>query len=132
MNKELLLFLIDDDLDDQEIFSITVGKISPHFQCVFADDGVFGIERLEQGLRPDMILIDINMPRMNGVDCLTKIRKIPALSNITTYMYSTYADLKIIERCVAIGANGFIKKEPDPEVLQQKLAYILSQLTLDK
>lgn len=129
MFSGLSILLIDDDLDDQEIFSITIEKISPHFRCEFADDGVHAMERLQrEKLHPDLILIDLNMPRMDGIECLESIRRIDRLKEIQTYMYSTSADRATIEKSMTMGANGFLKKEADPKALQQKLTSILSTI----
>lgn len=121
--------MIDDDIDDQEIFSITIEKISPQIRCEFADDGVHGLERLEkERLVPDLILIDLNMPRMDGLECLECIRRIERLDSIQAYIYSTSSDRATIERSMKLGANGFLKKEANPDVLQQKLTAILSTI----
>lgn len=124
-SERLLVFLIDDDVDDQEIFSITVGKISPQFRCEFADDGVDALEMLQRGkLDPDIILIDLNMPRMGGIECLGRIKKMDDYKQTSAYIYSTSDDQVVVERCMKLGAAGFIKKEADPHVLQKKLASI--------
>jgi CheY-like chemotaxis protein len=129
MHDDRVILLIDDDLDDQEIFSITIEKISPHIRCEFADDGVHGLERLRKELLlPNLILIDLNMPRMDGLECLEYIRKIDHLKDIQAYIYSTSADRATIEKSMMIGANGFLKKETNPAVLQQRLTTILSTI----
>lgn len=129
MHNDTVIFLIDDDVDDQEIFSITVGKISPHIRCEFADDGVHGLERLRgERLLPDLILIDLNMPRMDGLECLDGIRKTTHVKNTPAYIYSTSADRITIEKSMNMGANGFLKKEADPQDLQKKLTNILSTI----
>lgn len=129
MDNVTLILLIDDDVDDQEIFSTTIGKISPHIRCEFADDGVHGLERLRgEHLDPDLILIDLNMPRMDGLECLDAIRKTNHIRNTPAYIYSTSADPATIEKSMTMGANGFLKKEANPNDLQLKLTDILSTI----
>jgi CheY-like chemotaxis protein len=130
MANDLLIFLIDDDTDDQEIFSIIVREAFPNISCVFANDGIAALEKLqtEPTLRPDLIFIDINMPRMNGVQCLTEIKKLPHFTDVPVYMYSTAAEPAMVESCTSMGARGFIRKEVNPETLQKKIAEIISTL----
>ena len=130
MAKDLLIFLIDDDTDDQEIFSIIVAEAFPQISCVFANDGIAALEKLQKkpALRPDLIFIDINMPRMNGMQCLTEIKKLKDFSDIPVYMYSTAAEPAMVESCMSKGAVGFIRKEVNPEMLQKKIAEIISNL----
>ncbi|MEO5906507.1 MAG: response regulator, partial [Saprospiraceae bacterium] len=54
------VFLIDDDSDDQEIFSLALEKANKQVQCVFADDGIHALEKLEAetDFIPDFIFID--------------------------------------------------------------------------
>jgi CheY-like chemotaxis protein len=129
MSKELLIFLIDDDPDDQEIFSMIIGKIDPLAKCEFADDGVDALQKLGSlghPFLPDLIFIDINMPRMNGLECLAEIRKLPQLINVPAYMYSTSDESFIVAKSISAGADGFVKKEARPKALEARLAKILT------
>lgn len=130
MAKDLQIFLIDDDTDDQEIFSFIITEAFPEISCVFASDGIAALEKLqkEPKLKPDLIFIDINMPRMNGMQCLSEIKKLKHFSDIPVYMYSTAAEPAMVESCTIMGARGFIRKEVNPEILQKKIADIISNL----
>jgi len=107
-----LWFVIDDDLDDQEIFTIAVEKVDPAIECIFANDGVHALERIrnDSTLIPECIFLDVNMPRMNGVECLQELRTFEQLENVPIYMCSTSSDPKIIEKIKALGARDFIVK----------------------
>jgi CheY-like chemotaxis protein len=128
MSKEVLIFLIDDDVDDQEIFAMIIGKVDPSAKCEFADDGVEALRKLRSADRPflpDLIFIDMNMPRMNGIECLAEIKRLPQLINIPAYMYSTSDEPFIVAESLTAGANGFVKKEPLPKELEARLVTIL-------
>lgn len=126
----LIVFIIDDDLDDQEIFSIVMREITNNIQCVFANDGVLALEKIKSNpsFIPALIFIDINMPRMSGVQCLSEIKKIKHLQNVPIYMYSTAAEKAIVEQCKKYGATGFIKKHIDTNDLKAELEKIISCL----
>jgi CheY-like chemotaxis protein len=130
MSKGLLIFMIDDDADDQEVFSMTIGKIAPLATCEFADDGVHAMEKLryeDPPFLPDLIFIDINMPRMNGFECLAEIKRLQHLSGVPTYMYSTSDDSLIVAESLTAGAVGFVKKEADPNDLRERLLKVFKE-----
>lgn len=126
----LIAFIIDDDIDDQEIFSLVINQISSKVECVFANDGMFALEKLKNGsdFTPSLIFIDMNMPRMNGMQCLAELRKINRLQNIPIYMYSTHVDKALVEQCKKYGATGFIQKYIDLNDLKTDLEKIISYL----
>jgi CheY-like chemotaxis protein len=132
MTPTPVCFLIDDDLDDQEIFSLALQQVNPFMECIYANDGIYGLKKLKEEpyLKPGFIFIDINMPRMNGIECLKEIKKIGRLRDIPVYMYSTAADMAIINECKKLGATDFIKKSPAMSDLENTLSAILSNQKL--
>jgi DNA-binding NtrC family response regulator len=112
MEKGIVCFLVDDDVDDQEIFSMAVSEVDKSIKCVCANNCVEALEKIESdpSFSPHCIFIDINMPKLNGIDCLKAIQKIDRLSHVPKYMYSTSADPHIIEESKRIGATDFIIK----------------------
>jgi CheY-like chemotaxis protein len=72
----MLVLLIDDDRDDFEIFSEALRKFDPEVKCEHSIDGEAAIGLLNSmTYLPDYIFLDINMPRMDGKECLSKIKK---------------------------------------------------------
>jgi CheY-like chemotaxis protein len=120
-------FLIEDDPDDQEIFIMALSAIDKDIDCTIFNDGVEALENFSNlnGQSPDFIFIDVNMPRMNGVECLKEIRKLERFVNTRVIMFSTSSDAKIINTAKELGANGFIVKPPSISSLQQKLQEII-------
>lgn len=123
------VFLIDDDTDDQEIFCHAMEKANSQVQCVFANDGIHALEKIrqEEDFRPDFIFIDMNMPRMNGQQCLAEIKKIERMKDVPVYMYSTSADPESIEENKQLGAADFIVKPSDLNDLINILRNILQK-----
>jgi PleD family two-component response regulator len=109
--NRLLWFIIDDDIDDQEIFTISARKVDPAIECEFANDGVDAIEKLSDiAFTPGCIFLDVNMPRMNGIECLEELGKIARLSSVPVFMCSTSSDTKIVAKIKELGAYDFIVK----------------------
>jgi CheY-like chemotaxis protein len=109
-NKEFLL--VDDDPDDQEIFQIALDEIDPGIKLVVANNGIEALQLLKKdpSYIPDFIFLDINMPKMNGIQCLPEIRKFGHLENVPIIMYSTSSDINIINNTKKLGATEFLVK----------------------
>lgn len=121
--QPLQCLLIDDDVDDQEIFTMALHEFNDAILCDFANDGVKALEKLLTDIAfiPSCIFIDINMPRMNGVECLAEIRKIARLKPVPVCMYSTSADPEIVAKTKALGATDFIVKPASITILSDLL-----------
>jgi CheY-like chemotaxis protein len=122
--------LIDDDRDDHEFFEMALRLKQSELRCICIDDGIKALERLKNGTigSPKLIFIDINMPRMNGMQCLAEIKAETHLRDIPVYMYSTSAEPAIVDECLNMGAAGFLKKEVSIPDLENKISQILRKL----
>ena len=100
MEKTILCLLVDDDPDDQEIFCLALQEIGKNLECIIANGGNQALEMLNsnKALIPDFIFIDVNMPGMNGIDCLKHIKDLEHLKESEVIMYSTTSSQKIIEK----------------------------------
>jgi CheY-like chemotaxis protein len=125
MVKDCLL--IEDDLDDQEIFLMALQKIDANISCVIASEGVEGLKKLsDTSYRPQLICIDINMPKITGIECLEEIKKLSHLKNTRIVMYSTSQDKSVMIKCRQLGADHFIIKPPGFTPLVESLRPILN------
>lgn len=104
------ILYVDDDLEDIEIFQEAVRTVDPSVQYIAAHSGKDLFELLNQkGVLPDHIVLDINMPGMDGKSCLQEIRKNRKFDQINVIVYSTNSFPKDIEQIKAMGAS-FIRK----------------------
>jgi CheY-like chemotaxis protein len=95
----------------------------PSIQLQIAGDGVDALEKLHaQKDLPDVIFMDVNMPRMNGIECLKELNK-SALQSIPVIMYSTSSHYK--RECLDNGAVDYIEKPSDFEQLCHKIKSVL-------
>jgi CheY-like chemotaxis protein len=112
MKKENVCLLIDDDLDDQEIFALALEQVANNWICLVASSGLEAIRQLNDRSRvaPSYIFLDLNMPKMNGKECLKEIKKIQHLKNIPVVIYSTSSFRHDIIEAKNLGATDFITK----------------------
>ena len=125
--RKLVCFLIDDDKDDQEIFSLALEGLETVVECRTADDGYEALQILnsDSDFLPDYIFLDLNMPRINGLQCLAEIKKISRLQQIPVIIYSTSSEKRHKDDVAKLGASGFITKPSTISELTKLLSPIL-------
>jgi CheY-like chemotaxis protein len=113
VNRKFLL--ADDDADDANLFCEALAGIGSTIECHTAENGLELFELLSRHdtYKPDIIFLDINMPIMNGWDCLKKLKDSSNYKNIPIIMYSTSSAKKDIEMAYSLGALLFLKKPVD-------------------
>ena len=127
MSHGITCFLIDDDVDDQDIFILALEEVDKSIRCDVASDGTDALKRLSsKELRPDYIFLDLNMPCMNGKQCLSQIKKLDFLSNIPVIIYSTSSDQKDRTETEQLGAAHYIVKPNTVSALADVLARFFS------
>jgi CheY-like chemotaxis protein len=116
--------LIDDDLDDQEIFMLALEKVDSELRCVVANNGYEGLKYLNTTSNPlpSYIFLDLNMPLMNGKECLIEIKKHSYLKHIPVVIYTTSSLQDDIIQTQKLGASDFITKPSSIPELSLKLA----------
>lgn len=118
------ILLIDDDLD--EFLLITaVKEFFPKVIFHYANSAKNGF-RLMEDLVPDIIMLDVNMPAVNGLECLKGIKKCPRLSKALVIMYSTYISEDVRQTALQTGATGCIKKPESISAIRQIIENILN------
>src|ERR1700753_169869 len=112
MVKNYRFLLVDDDADDVSLFQEVLEEVNPSIDFMYASDGKEAIDILknQQTNFPDIIFLDLNMPRMDGKQCLVEIKKDPVLQRIPVIMYTTSCQSKDIEETMLKGAMCFITK----------------------
>lgn len=119
--KPLHVLLADDDEDDRLIFKEALEDIKIKTIVITVNDGIELMDYLTRpGVRlPDVVFLDLNMPRKNGMQCLEEIRNSAALKHLTIAIYSTSGAERDIEETFIKGANIYIKKPNDFSTLKK-------------
>lgn len=106
-----IIFMIDDDQDDREIFAEAILKCYPNIEITFAVDGSEALEILRACNRyPDVIFLDYNMPRMTGIECLRALKGQEKTRSIPIIMYTTSGDARDRNITAMLGADHFMRK----------------------
>ncbi|HTF19916.1 MAG TPA: response regulator [Chryseolinea sp.] len=122
------ILLIDDDEEDQEIFMDALREVDPLLHCSVANDGEEALELLNGDalLKPDLIFIDMNMPKLTGKQVLQALKFSGTLRDVPVVMYSTFFGTKDIEEIKALGAAHHMLKATRFDELCTSLRIILS------
>jgi CheY-like chemotaxis protein len=124
------ILLVDDDNDDREIFQIVLSGVDKSIKLTTACDGVDALQKLSTATEGevDLIFLDINMPRMDGIECLQQIKKNARLKNIPVIIYSTTSQENFVNKTLALGAISYLTKCNSFESLSESLKKILDMI----
>lgn len=94
-----------------------------------ADDGVELMNVLDESVPPppDVIFLDLNMPRKNGFECLKEIRQTAKLREIPVIIFSTSDNAQAIDKTYSLGANFYMQKPRSFALLKKAIETVLSK-----
>jgi CheY-like chemotaxis protein len=109
-NTAITIVLADDDEDDRILTQAALREAKHDAVLRTVEDGVELLEYLHRHPRPHLILLDLNMPRMDGHEALAKIKQDPDLRSIPVIILTTSTDAEDISSSYDLGANSYISK----------------------
>ncbi|OFX10944.1 MAG: two-component system response regulator [Alphaproteobacteria bacterium RIFOXYD12_FULL_60_8] len=112
-------------VDDSKVIRMVARKIMTElgFNPIEAADGQEALNRCKEAL-PDAVLLDWNMPVMNGIDFLRALRQLPGGDGPVVVFCTTENDIGHIQEAMEAGANEYIMKPFDNEIIQSKFAQV--------
>lgn len=112
-------------VDDSKVIRMVAKKILQElgFETSEAEDGEIAYQLCLAKL-PDAVLLDWNMPNMNGIEFLRKLRELPGGDAPMVVFCSTENDIEHIQEAIMSGANEYIMKPFDSEILQAKFSQV--------
>jgi DNA-binding NarL/FixJ family response regulator len=100
--------LVVDDFEPFRVFVFSVVSKAPEFQIICeASDGLEAVQKAEE-LKPDLILLDIGLPKLNGIQAARQIRKLAPSSKILFLSQESSAD--VVQEALDLGAMGYVVK----------------------
>lgn len=112
-------------VDDSRVIRMVARKIVEELQmkCEEAEDGLQAVEAVKKAM-PDIVLLDWNMPNMNGLEFLKTLRAMPNGGSPTVIFCTTENDLDHITAALSEGANEYIMKPFDADIIQSKFSQL--------
>jgi two-component system alkaline phosphatase synthesis response regulator PhoP len=120
MAKKILI--IDDELE--LVKAATVRLKASGYEVISVDNGQEGIGRAEED-RPDLILLDIIMPKKDGYAVCKKLKSSPKTQDISIIIFTASGQKDLEKRCLAVGADGVIKKPFETTELLERVNKLL-------
>jgi len=121
------IFLVDDDEDDRLFFRDALQEIDNTIKCDFAVNGKDALDHLNKLHQlPEVIFLDLNMPLMNGLECLSFIKKDIRLALLPVVIYTTSQNVIDVEATHSLGANVYLTKPSSFDELKTKVQRILN------
>ncbi len=113
-------------VDDSALIHQMYKMVLMRYRCqiVNALNGQEGLNKLEQNPDVSMMLVDINMPLMNGLEFIQKVKALGKYDNIPIVIVSTEGKEEDTQRGIALGARGYVKKPFQPSDLHSLIAKI--------
>lgn len=125
--KKCTIFYTDDDEDDQNFFLAAAAGISNSLKVTTLDDGDDLIHLLgNPPPLPDIIFLDLNMPRKNGFDVLKEIKQSVHTKNFPVIIFSTSDDLVSITKSRQLGASMYMRKPSSINNMKKVISHALS------
>ena len=131
MNPSILV--IDDNPDHLELTVMALGECCDPRDVVTCSDGVEALDYLfgrgehaarDTMLQPRLVILDMKLVRMHGLDVLRAIRQDPRTAGIPVVMHSSSTEKSDIAACYANGANSYVRKATDYDDLRRKMRQV--------
>jgi CheY-like chemotaxis protein len=129
MDKDYIhIILADDDEDDILLFTDAFEELKINTKVNTYNDGVELMDYLNSpdAVLPNVLFLDLNMPKKNGIECLIEIKENDRFNDIAIAIYSTSSSEEHIEETFVQGANIYIKKPSDFSTLKKVLSEVVT------
>jgi CheY-like chemotaxis protein len=120
MSKKILF--IEDEPD--QIAMVTIRLQANGFEVFSAMDGVEGLKKVKE-IKPDLILLDMLMPRMNGAEVCKRLKENPGTKDIPVIIITASGEKDLEQECFDLGANDLIIKPFESAALVKKVKELI-------
>ena len=123
------LLLADDDIDDCDFFKDALEEITEHYKLTILNNGVELMEFLstDSASHPNLIFLDLNMPKKSGMECIAEIKSSNKLSHIPIIIYSTSLDQTVVNSLYEMGAHHYIQKPAEFASIKKVITKAISR-----
>jgi CheY-like chemotaxis protein len=131
--KSNFILIGEDDIDDQEFLTEVFLSINKSFVLKFLNNGkelINYIDALPDSHLPCLVVMDYNMPEMNGAEILRELKKTRKYSSIPKIIWSTSNSEMYRNICLDLGANDYVIKPSNVKEMEAVVRYMLSLCSL--
>ena len=131
--KNLKVLFIEDDLIEVMKFKRAISSLDLNHQVIEANNGEDALKILEEKDNiPDIILLDLNMPKINGIEFLSILKKDSTLKYVPTVILTTSSNQRDLLACYEIGIAGYVLKPLKYEDYVHKLEKLLAYWSINE
>ena len=131
--KTLNILLIEDDMIEVMKLNRTISTLNLNHKIVEANNGEEALKILQKKDElPDIILLDLNMPKINGIEFLKILKEDPVLKYIPTIILTTSSNQKDLLECYEIGIAGYVLKPLKYEDYVTKIEKLLAYWSINE
>ncbi|WP_405384206.1 response regulator [Maribacter sp. LLG6340-A2] len=121
-DTDFLIFMAEDDIDDQQIFSEAIAEVDPDINIKLFNNGEALLYEMDNASTlPHIIFLDLLMPKKNGEECLKELRNNRLFDDIPIVVYSNLYDIDRISNLFEMGANRYLHKPSSFKILTTAL-----------
>jgi CheY-like chemotaxis protein len=118
------VLLVDDDQALRQLYTIELS--GRQFTVIVAENGQEGVEKAKSD-KPDLILMDIMMPKMDGIAALSKIKTDPDTKDIPVLMLTNFGQENLVQQAFGLGASDYLLKyKVTPAEMAEKVTQVLN------
>ncbi|MDX6746023.1 response regulator [Polaribacter sp. PL03] len=133
MEKQLNVLLIEDNLIEIMKMKRTISLLELNHNISVANNGEEALKILEDKSNfPDLILLDLNMPKISGIEFLSILKKNDDIKHIPTVILTTSDNQKDLEECYRLGVSGYILKPLKYDDYVKKIEKVLSYWSINE
>src|SRR5262245_14499144 len=118
------ILLVEDDPDIRDLIAYKLAKAG--FDIVQATDGIAALELARQH-HPDLVILDVRMPRLSGLEVCRELRTLPATAKVPIIMLTARTRPQDLEQARAAGASDYMSKPFSPRELQERVESVLQR-----
>jgi len=122
------VLIVDDCADQLELMQLAIVSLGIRRRVFALTSGEEAISAIERGaVQPALVLLDVNMPGLDGPASLVRLRQLPATRRTPIVMLSTSDRVQDVQRCIDAGANSYVSKPTGPrswsDILRMVIGY---------
>lgn len=111
------ILAVDDEVENLSMVEYT---LQDEFEVIPVNSGIVALKYLEKQ-KPDLILLDIRMPQMDGITTMEKMKEIPGVEEIPVMFLTSASEIETEYTCFEMGAVDFIRKPFEPKIMKQRI-----------